>query len=166
VGALRASVAAGESGPVIVLSGEVDITSAAQLTALIGGQLNRGALHLTIDASGVSYLDSTSIQVLLIVARTLRARGGDLVLLRPQRPVARILTLMGADQLITIQRAIKVVPEPEDDAELARAAGSGTRCAPCHVHAVTTPEKRTVEVAGSAAAVAAKSRSLSQFLTD
>jgi hypothetical protein len=31
---------------------------------------------------------------------------------------------------------------------------------------VTTPEKRTVEVAGSAAAVAAKSRSLSQFLTD
>jgi anti-anti-sigma factor len=108
---------------VIVLSGEVDITSAAQLTALIGGQLNRGALHLTIDASGVSYLDSTSIQVLLIVARTLRARGGDLVLLRPQRPVARILTLMGADQLITIQRAIKVVPEPEDDAELARPPG-------------------------------------------
>jgi anti-anti-sigma factor len=123
VGTLRASVAAGESGPVIVLSGEVDFTSAAQLTALIGGQLNGGTLHLTIDASGLSYLDSMSILVLLVVARTLRARGGGLVLLRPQRPVARMLALMGAGEVITIQRALKVVPEPEDDVELARPLG-------------------------------------------
>ena len=108
---MRASVAAGESGPVIVLSGEADITSAPQLTALLGGQLNRGALHLTIDASGLSYVDSMSIQVLVVVTRTLRARGGDLVLLHPQKPVARMLTLMRADQLITIQRAIEVVHE-------------------------------------------------------
>jgi anti-sigma B factor antagonist len=126
MGTLRASVAAGESGPVIVLSGEVDITSAAQLSALIGGQLNAGAAHLTIDASGLSYLDSISIQVLVVVAKTLRARGGGLVLLRPQRPVARMLTLMGAGQVITIHRAIEAAPEPGSDAELARAAGSGT----------------------------------------
>ena len=127
MGVLRASVAAGESGPVIVLSGEVDITSAAQLTVLIGGLLNAGAVHLTIDASELSYLDSMSIQVLVVVAKILRVRRGGLVLLRPQRPVARMLTLMGASQVITIQRAIEAAPEPGSDAELARAAGSGTR---------------------------------------
>jgi anti-anti-sigma factor len=100
-------VEAAESGPVIKLSGEADITSAPQLTALLGGQLNRGARHLTIDASGLSYVDSMSIQVLLVVARTLRALGGDLVLLHPQKPVARMLALMRVDQLITIQRAIE-----------------------------------------------------------
>ena len=99
----RASVAAGESGPVIMLSGEADITSAVQLTALIGGQLNAGALHLTINASGLSFVDSMAVQVLVVAAKILRARGGGLVLFRPQRQVARTLTLMAADQLITIR---------------------------------------------------------------
>jgi anti-anti-sigma regulatory factor len=44
-----------------------------------------------------------AIQVLLVAARILRKRGGDLVLFRPQREVARTLTLMGADQVITIR---------------------------------------------------------------
>lgn len=118
VRALRASVAAAESGPVIVLSGEADIASAAQLTALIGGQLNAGAVHLTINASGLSYADSMAVQVLVVAAKILRARGGGLVLFRPQRPVARMLTLMAADQLITIRRALEVAPQPGSDAEL------------------------------------------------
>ncbi len=39
-GMLKASVAAGESGPVIMLSGEADLTTAAQLSALITAQLS------------------------------------------------------------------------------------------------------------------------------
>jgi hypothetical protein len=37
VSTFRASVAAGESGPVIVLTGEVDITNAAELSELVTG---------------------------------------------------------------------------------------------------------------------------------
>ena len=37
---LRASVAAGVSGPVVILSGETDLTSAGQLSALITAQLS------------------------------------------------------------------------------------------------------------------------------
>jgi anti-sigma B factor antagonist len=114
VRALRASVAAGESGPVITLSGEADIASAVQLTELIGGQLNAGALHLTINAPGLSYVDSMAVQVLVVAAKILRARGGGLVLFRPQRQVARTLTLMGADQVITIRRALEVAPQTRE----------------------------------------------------
>ena len=103
----------------IVLSGEADISSAVQLTALIGSQLNAGAVHLTINASGLSYVDSMALHVLVVAAKILRARGGALVLLRPQRQVARTLTLMAADQLITIRRGLEVAPQPGSDAELA-----------------------------------------------
>ena len=82
--ALRASVAAGESGPVIVLSGEADIASA----------------------------DSMAVQVLVVAAKILRARGGGLVLFRPQRQVARTLTLMAADQLITIRGGAEATSGP------------------------------------------------------
>ena len=110
---LRASVSAGESGPVITLSGETDITTVAELSELVTAQLSGGTLHLTIDASGLSFADSASVRVLVLAARTLQQRGGGLVLLRPQRPLARMLEIMGAGQMITIRGETEARPEPE-----------------------------------------------------
>ncbi len=110
---LRASVSAGESGPVITLSGETDVTTVAELSELITAQLSGGTLHLTIDAAGLSFADSASVRVLVLAARTLRQRGGGLVLLRPQRVLARMLEIMGADQMITIHGETEARPEPK-----------------------------------------------------
>jgi anti-anti-sigma factor len=103
VSTLPASVSAGESGPLITLSGETDITTIAELSELLTAQLSGGTVYLTIDASGLSFADSASIRVLLLAARTLKERGGGLVLLRPQRGVARMLEIMGADQMMTVR---------------------------------------------------------------
>jgi anti-sigma B factor antagonist len=103
-GMLQASVEAGESGPVIVLAGEADLTCAEQLGALIAEQLAGGTRQLTIDVSGLRFADSASIRTLVLAARTLTERGGSLVLLDPQQPVARVLALLGADQMVTIGR--------------------------------------------------------------
>lgn len=101
---LRASVAAGESGPVIVLSGEVDISTAAELSELVSGQLADGTRLLTIDVAGLDFADTASIRVFLLAARTLRQRGGDLVLLRPQRALARVLEILGAGEVLAIRQ--------------------------------------------------------------
>jgi anti-anti-sigma factor len=102
-GMLQASVEAGECGPVIVLAGEADLTCAERLAALITGQLADGTRQLTIDVSGLRFADSASIRTLVLAARTLRERGGSLVLLDPQKSVARVLALLGADQMITVR---------------------------------------------------------------
>lgn len=107
---------AGPSGPVIVLSGEADITSAPELTALIAEQLSDGTRELTIDMSGLRYADSASIRTLVLAARTLRERGGSLVLLRPQPSVARILTLLGADQMLTVLGPDECKPQSDEGA--------------------------------------------------
>ena len=99
----RASVPAGESGPVITLSGEVDLSTLAELSDLITAQLAGGTVHLTIDVSGMSFADSASMRVLMLAAMTVRKRGGGLVLLRPQPALARLLEIMDADQVITVQ---------------------------------------------------------------
>lgn len=49
----------GESGPLIILSGETDIATVAELSELITAQLAGGAVHLTIDVSGLSFADSS-----------------------------------------------------------------------------------------------------------
>jgi anti-anti-sigma factor len=45
--------------------------------------------RLIIDASELSYIDSWAAQVLVVTAKTLRDRGGGLVLPNPQPSVAR-----------------------------------------------------------------------------
>ena len=110
---LRASVSAGESGPVITLSGQADITTAAELSELITGQLAEETQQLTVDVAGLDFADTAAIRVLLVAARRLRQRGGDLVLLRPQRALARVLEILGADEVVTIQGKNEAPPEPE-----------------------------------------------------
>lgn len=111
-GMLRASAAPGPFGPVITLSGEADLTSAARLGALLSAQLSDGTRELTIDVSGLRFADSASIRALVLAARTLKERDGNLVLLRPQPPVAKVLKLTGADRMFTVCGTSRSEPDP------------------------------------------------------
>jgi anti-anti-sigma factor len=110
---LSASVSAGESGPVITLPGEADTTTATELSELITGQLAEQTRRLTINVAGLDFADTAGIRVLLVAARRLRERGGDLMLLRPQRALTRVLEILGADEVIAIQGKPEDAPEPE-----------------------------------------------------
>ena len=100
----------------IMLSGEADLTCAGQLSALLSAQLSKGTRQLTVDVSELWFADSASIRALVLAARTLRERGGSLVLLRPRQPVARSLALTGAEQMFTIRGETHREPEPESEA--------------------------------------------------
>jgi anti-anti-sigma factor len=122
VSLLKASVAAGESGSVVVLSGEADLASAGELSELLTAQLAGGVQRLMVDLSGLRFADSASVRALVLAGKTLRDRGGALVLARPQRAVARVLELMGVDQLLVVQGGAG--PGGLEAAELRRAAQS------------------------------------------
>jgi anti-anti-sigma factor len=100
---LQSSVAMGESGPVMVLSGEAGMHAAAQLRELLVAWMWRGGpRRLVIDVAGLRHADSESVRVLVVAAKMLRERDGELVLAQPQAAVARMLELLGADQVITM----------------------------------------------------------------
>jgi anti-anti-sigma factor len=99
---LTALARPGQSGPVILLAGEADLTCAGELSALISEQLASQPQELAIDVSGLRFADTSAIRALVLAARTLEERGGRLVLLNPQQAVYRVLTLLGADQMFTI----------------------------------------------------------------
>jgi anti-sigma B factor antagonist len=103
VAALRTSALAGADGPIVVLSGQADATTLPLLREVLAEQLEAGARLLTVDASGLSFLDSASMRVLILAARALRGRHGRLVLARPQPVVARLLEITGADRLLDVR---------------------------------------------------------------
>ena len=76
---LEISVAAGEAGPVLTLSGEADLTTVADLTEALTAQLAIGTRHLTVDLSGLRFMDTSAIHVLVSVNNRVMAGGGLLV---------------------------------------------------------------------------------------
>lgn len=98
----------GPSGPIVVLAGEADAESAGQLREVLVSQVWRHGRRLVVDVSRLRFVDSESVRVLVVAAKMLQERGGELVLMRPQVAVAKLLGLMGADRVITVE-------EPSDE---------------------------------------------------
>jgi anti-anti-sigma factor len=113
VGLLEISVAAGEAGPVLTLSGEADLTSVAELTEALTAQLAIGERHLTVDLTRLRFADSAVIRALVLADRTLKQRGGGLTLRHPQPVVARALSLLGVDQAIDIRDGMSAGADPD-----------------------------------------------------
>jgi anti-anti-sigma factor len=100
---LQITVAAGEGGPVVRLSGECDVSTVGPLRDALNAQISGGARHLTVDLSDLGFADSASINVLVAAHRALRELGGGLELAFPQPPVAQVLTLLGVDRVLTVR---------------------------------------------------------------
>ncbi len=88
----------------ILAAGQADLESAGELRDLLVAETWLIGSRLTIDASGLSFIDSWATHVLVVTAKRLRGRGGGLVLLHPREPVMRVLEMIGADQVIAVVR--------------------------------------------------------------
>ncbi|PWJ52672.1 anti-anti-sigma factor [Quadrisphaera granulorum] len=85
----RALVRWSATGPVVVLSGEVDLCCAEQLGAL-RDLLQRHGQRAVVDTSEVAFMDVGGLRALLALA----GDGGSLLVLRPSAAVLRLLDLL------------------------------------------------------------------------
>jgi anti-anti-sigma factor len=100
---LTVAVSTGRSGTVLVLSGEADVTTTQELSQFLAAGLSGQTTDLTIDVSGLRFADSATISTLLTAARAMGERGATITLLRPRPDVARVLSLTGADTIMSIR---------------------------------------------------------------
>jgi anti-anti-sigma factor len=87
----------------IVLDGRLDIARASaidlQFNAVAGSHK-----AIVVDLAGVSFLASIGIRTLLLAAETVQRRGGTPILLNPGTEVERVLSVIGAAELMPIYR--------------------------------------------------------------
>lgn len=86
----------------VVVRGEVDLLSAARLRATITELLNRGDVTIiNLDIAGVTFLDSTGLGTLIVAHRISAVAGVTLRLTAVSPFAARLLTVTGAESLLT-----------------------------------------------------------------
>jgi anti-anti-sigma factor len=57
---------------------------------------------VVVDLSGVPFVASMGMRLLLLVAKTMAVRGGKMALLSPQPEVAAVLRTAGIDSIVPI----------------------------------------------------------------
>ena len=87
---------------VIALSGEVDLYTAPEFKQQLIEAVGEGAKHVVVDLSDTTFIDSTTLGVLVGGVRRLREKGGDLSLVCSDRNIAKIFEITGLDKVFPI----------------------------------------------------------------
>jgi anti-sigma B factor antagonist len=100
------SVSVSVSGPAARVSaiGEIDCSSAPQLTAELDRALDAGIRELTVDLAGVTFLDSAGLCTLAAAHRRAVAEGVALRVLAASRAVIRPLQITGLWELLAVEQ--------------------------------------------------------------
>ena len=85
----------------IALAGRLDTTTAPELEAAINDNLN-GITELTLDFSGLEYISSAGLRVLLLAQRLMHGQGGMKVL-HCNEIVKEVFDVTGFADILTIE---------------------------------------------------------------
>lgn len=110
----------------IRVSGELDLSTAAPLWAVLESHVAAGRRFLRLDLSGVTFLDATALTGITRAHQALLRRKGTLVITGVRTLVARVLRLTGLDEVLFVSgpRADDDLPLPPGvNAELLGVAG-------------------------------------------
>lgn len=109
---------------VLRIVGEIDIYTAPALRERLVDLLGTGVKHVVLDTSGVTFLDSSGLGVLVSGQKRLRAHDGSLALVATRERIVQLFRLTG---LIRLFPPHATVPEAIGDDPHWRAALEGAR---------------------------------------
>jgi anti-sigma B factor antagonist len=79
----------------VVVRGEIDMQTAAQLERVLDDIIAKGALLVTLDLQQVDFLDSSGLRVILGASNKLSAQEGQLLIEGASSAVERVLEITG-----------------------------------------------------------------------
>ena len=87
---------------IISLSGEVDLYTAPEFKQQLLEVIAQGARHVVVDFSDTTFIDSTTLGVLVGGVKRLRTNDGQLSLVCSDRNITKIFEITGLDRVFTI----------------------------------------------------------------
>ncbi len=89
-------------GRVVTFAGRIDASTATALEAAVRSAMRDGAASIILDLQEVTFLSSSGLRTLLLLARELRKMNGDLLLCALQPSVAEVFHITGFDQIFPL----------------------------------------------------------------
>jgi anti-sigma B factor antagonist len=91
-----------DSTHVIELGGEVDLYTAPEFKQQLLDVIDQGGRDVVVDLSSTTFIDSTTLGVLVGGVKRLRTNEGQLSLVCSDRNITKIFEITGLDRVFTI----------------------------------------------------------------
>ena len=156
---------------VISLTGEVDLYTAPEFKQQLLDVIGQGARAVVVDFSNTTFIDSTTLGVLVGGVKRLRTNDGELSLVCSDRNITKIFEITGLDRVFTIHAtreeavaqlgsgkprlALRRAAAPASAPALVAAASSPRAAAPVGLSGAVEPRPRTARSCSSRSAAAA-----------
>ncbi|MEU7585602.1 STAS domain-containing protein [Micromonospora sp. NPDC049230] len=92
----------GRIGTVVEVAGDLDMSTTPELRDRLREVVRSGAQSVVVDLSGVGFMDSSGLGILVVAYKDLRERGGSLALAGVAPPVRTVLSITSVDRVIDV----------------------------------------------------------------
>jgi len=98
-------IAREQQGEIVIvkLAGRFDSSAAPSAETEFNAALGSGAPHLAIDMTGLDYISSAGLRVLLVMAKKVQQAAGKVALFGLNPNVREVFSVSGFDTIFTIQ---------------------------------------------------------------
>ena len=112
----------------VKLKGDIDHHSAVAVRSGMDSLLYKvRPRRLYLDLSGVEFMDSSGLGLIMGRCALMKELGGDLVVCNPCGGVERVIKLAGLERYVRVERSVIARPEQSGQAEAVSKKGRGTK---------------------------------------
>lgn len=97
---------AGNDTHVVAVSGEIDLFTAPEFKQRVSAPIDAGRSHVIVDLTATTFIDSSSLGVLIGAHRRLKLRGGTLVVVCDNDAIVKTFRITGLDGVFTLVRSL------------------------------------------------------------
>ena len=94
------------------VQGEVDMFTAPKLREKLVQTVEEGCYRIVVDLQGVSFMDSTGLGTLVGGLKRVKEHEGTLALVCTSRPVLRVLSITGLNNVFPVYDSVEQAKEP------------------------------------------------------
>ena len=98
---------------VIAVSGEIDLFTAPEFKQRMSAPIDEGRSNLIVDLSATTFIDSSSLGVLIGAHRRLKLRGGALVVVSDSEAITKTFKITGLDGVFTLAPSVEAALDDE-----------------------------------------------------
>lgn len=91
---------------IVEVSGEIDVYTAPALREELSSLVDREHTNLLVDLTGVGFMDSTGLGVLVGALKKVRTLGGDLALVINEEKILKVFKITALTQVFTIHASL------------------------------------------------------------
>jgi anti-sigma B factor antagonist len=91
----------------IEVAGDVDLFSAPELKLAISRAIDEGSTRIIVDLTKATFVDSTTLGVLVGTLKRLRAASGSLAVVCPSEDMRRLFDLTGLERVFSIHQDVE-----------------------------------------------------------